>query len=159
MKKDIKQYRYDECGLSNVLIEGLQMQDDTDEACVIMPNVYGLHRLIATDLLTTKGKMRGEEIRFIRTEIGLTPKDLGELMDKGEREIKHVEKGSKSLSVIDEAWFRSLAMERLELNEGCLAADILGWCQGIRRKKGLTLQALHDPKGQPVGEYRISIAA
>lgn len=151
-----QKYKYEESGLSNVLIEGLSTQDDADEEIILIPNVYGLHKLIAEDILISPGRMKGEEIKFIRTEMGMNHEEFEKLTNCPANFWKHVESGKSKLSPINEAWFRGLAMEKLGLDKPCHSQeDIIGWCRGPRRRK-ISLQSLRDPNGQPVGEYRIS---
>ena len=44
----MKGYRYTECGLDNVFIEGIKpVVDDDKQETITIPNVRGLHRAIA----------------------------------------------------------------------------------------------------------------
>ncbi len=156
MEQINQKYKYEESGLSNVFIEGLQIQDDAGEECVMIPNIYGLHKMIAQDLLTVPGKMEGEQIRFIRTEMGLSCADIAALTGQKVNDWKDVESDKHSLSRMGEACFRTLAMEKLKLNRAS-QEEIVGWCKGKRRNK-INIQALSDPAGFPVGEYRMIAA-
>ena len=64
-------YRYDDCGLENVIIKNVKfIVDDSGDEVVCIPNVNGLHHAIATSILSRKSSMTGAELRFIRTESG-----------------------------------------------------------------------------------------
>ena len=55
-------------------INGLQIADDDGEKVTEIPNIHALHWLIAKDILESKF-INGDEIRFLRTEMGYTPKE------------------------------------------------------------------------------------
>lgn len=66
-------YRYADSGLDNVIVEGVNfVADDSGEECVMIPNINGLHRTIAHGIVVRRGSMSGRELRFIRTEMGMT---------------------------------------------------------------------------------------
>lgn len=66
-------YRYADSGLDNVIVEGVNfVADNSGEECVMIPNINGLHRTIAHGIVVRRGSMSGRELRFIRTEMGMT---------------------------------------------------------------------------------------
>ncbi|KAI94998.1 transcriptional regulator [Rhodomicrobium udaipurense JA643] len=63
-------YRYTECGLDNVIIQGVEfVTDDNGEEVVSIPNVNGLHKAIAEGILLRQAGMSGKELRFIPRRI------------------------------------------------------------------------------------------
>ena len=88
----VKGYHYTECGLKNVYIEGLPVINDDGEEIIQIPNIQELHWLIAKDILESKS-MNGDEIRFLRTEMGYTPEELSEQLNMAPRILKSIENG------------------------------------------------------------------
>ena len=87
---EVKGYHYTECGLKNVYIEGLPVINDDGEEKIKIPNIQELHWLIAKVILESKS-MNGDEIRFLRTEMGYTPEELSEQLNMTSRTLKSIE--------------------------------------------------------------------
>lgn len=109
-------YRYTECGLDNVFIEGLPpcMDDQGDEVYSIS-NPVGLHRAIATGIVQHAKGMSGKELRFLRTEMGMTQAELGKLVHRDYQTIARWEKGTHELEPMAEMIIRKHAIESLDL--------------------------------------------
>ena len=68
-------HRYDECGLDNVILKGLPVVvDDDGEEVITIPNVNMLHRVLAATVASKETGLQPKELRFLRTELGLTPR-------------------------------------------------------------------------------------
>ncbi len=91
-----KGYHYTECGLKNVYIEGLAVVNDNDEEVIQIPNIQELHWLIAKDILESKS-MNGDEIRFLRTEMGYTPEEFSKQLNIALRTLKSMENGKTKI--------------------------------------------------------------
>ena len=76
-------YHYTECGLPDVWIEGCHVEDDAGEETIRIPKVRSLHRLISKGIVSSAGTLTGPELRYLRTEMGLTQTQLGELVHRG----------------------------------------------------------------------------
>lgn len=74
-----KHYRYMECGLPNVVIEGA-VKVTTCERCgetyTSIPAIEGLHRQIAAAVIRKKGRLAPSEIRFLRKYLGWSGADF-----------------------------------------------------------------------------------
>ena len=111
-----KIYRYTECGLDNVIIEGLEVaHDDADELVYVIPNINGLHRAISESIVFRDGGMAGKELRFLRTELGLTQAELAALVHRDHQSIGRWERGECPIEGAAEALVRLLSIERLGL--------------------------------------------
>ena len=77
-----KKYRYLESGLSTVYLQGITVH--TCEHCRAeypeLPAVQVLHEAIAKDILSQRGSLRGEQLRFLRKEMGIKAKDFAEIL-------------------------------------------------------------------------------
>ncbi|WP_333823370.1 transcriptional regulator [Pinisolibacter sp.] len=121
-------YRYTESGLDNVFIEGVSfVTDDAGETCITVPNINGLHKAIATGIVRQKAGMTGREMRFLRTEIGLTQAELAVIVHREALAISRWERGEFPIDSNAEALIRLFAAQRLEL-ESIDVKDVTGWC-------------------------------
>lgn len=118
-------YHYTECGLDNVLIYGIEpkIDDDGDEVIEIA-NINGLHKAVALMIIGRHGLMSGKELRFLRTEMGLTQAELAILTHKDAQSIGRWERGEVSIDPNAETLIRLMARERLRLRLD-VAVDVM----------------------------------
>lgn len=107
-------YHYTESGLSNVYIEGLEfpVDDDGDEV-IYIPFIAALHTEILRGIVLQKGTMNSEQIRFVRTELGMTQSDLGGLLGVTGLTVGRWERGENPMDKSNETLLRKLAVENL----------------------------------------------
>lgn len=75
-----KGYHYTECGLANVWLKsGYAMRKTKYGEGVSIHDVDGLHRALARAIAGKPG-MTGAEIRFLRKQMGMSQRSLGELL-------------------------------------------------------------------------------
>jgi DNA-binding transcriptional regulator YiaG len=110
-------YHYTESGLDNVMVYGVEpcIDDDGDEV-VTIANVRGLHRAIARAIVTHQGGISGKELRFLRTEMGMTQAELAKVVHHDAQSVARWEKSERPIAPTAEALIRLLAIERLELS-------------------------------------------
>lgn len=73
-------YHYTESGLTNVwLANGFTLRKTKYGQGVSIHNVDGLHRALAR-MLAQKPRLTGAEVRFLRKEMGMSQRGLGELL-------------------------------------------------------------------------------
>lgn len=95
----MRAYRYTDGGLDNVIVEGVQfLADDDGEECITIPNIAGLHKAIASGIVRRKSSMTGRELRFLRSELGMTQAELAALVH---REPLAMSRWERSESPID----------------------------------------------------------
>lgn len=122
-------YRYTESGLDNVEILNMPVvSDDAGGKVYEVPNVNGLHKLIAHCIVTSKGSMSGKELRFIRTEMGLTQAELAELVKKDHQTVGRWERGDTSVDQNAEFLIRMLAADKLGLDLKMSVEDVARRC-------------------------------
>lgn len=109
-------HRYLECGLDNVVISGVEIvvDEDGDEAVRILA-VNDLHRVIAEGIVAHRNAMSGAELRFLRSEMGLTQTELAGLVHRDKQSIGRWERGEIEIDRTAEALIRRLAIEKLRL--------------------------------------------
>ena len=134
MTQDKAHYRYTECGLPDVWIEGLHSEDDAGEETVRIANVRSLHRLIAKGIVTSAGRLTGAELRYLRSEMGLTQAHLAKLVHRRPLTVSRWEKGQSLLEGATDAFIRILASRKLGLDE-IDPEEVSGWCMSITGEK------------------------
>lgn len=123
-------YRYTDSGLDNVIIEGANfLTDDSGEECVIIPNINGLHKAIAHGIVHRKSSMNGSELRFLRTEMGMTQSEMAALLHRESLTVSRWERGEIEIDGNAETIVRILAIQRLKLPDNADVADVAGWCK------------------------------
>ena len=109
-------YRYTDSGLDNVMIEGVNLlPDDSGDECLTIPNVNGLHKTIAHGIVVRRGSISGRELRFIRTEMGMTQAQLAEMLHREPLAISRWERGECPIDANAEALVRLHAIQTLKL--------------------------------------------
>ena len=126
MKHD---YRYDITGLDHVMLVGLELSEDEDgDPVVTIKNVNLLHRAIVHALATKPCAMSGKELRFARTELGLTQAGLSALIHVDVQKIGRWERGEYPLDTTAEIVIRMLMLQHVNDADTLPAiAVISGW--------------------------------
>ncbi len=113
-KMEGKIYRYSECGLDQVFIEGLGVViDDAGEEVYSIPNLPSLHRAIAKSIVMQKSGLSGKELRFLRTEMGLSQAELAEVFRMTRVTVNRWEHDKGEIDSNAQVVIRLLAAERL----------------------------------------------
>lgn len=122
-------YHYTECGLDNVIIEGLpEVTDDEGETVYSIPHVHGLHRAIAQGILRHERGMSGAELRFLRTELGMTQAELSRIVHVDKQTVGRWERGETEIESAKEALVRRYAMEALDIDRDTGIQEISARC-------------------------------
>lgn len=107
-------YRYDECGLDNVILVGLEVsQDDDGEASITIQNVNGLHQAIIEAIARKPTGISGRELRFVRTELGLTQAELASRIGKDVQTVGRWERNEFPIDPTALTVIRVLALQHV----------------------------------------------
>ncbi|MCY4211491.1 MAG: helix-turn-helix transcriptional regulator [Gammaproteobacteria bacterium] len=138
-------YHYTESGLPDVWIEGLRVRDDAGEPTILIPNINNLHKLIAFRIVISDGALTGAELRYLRTEMGMTQAELGELVHRERLTVSRWELGEHELDGAAEALIRVCALIKLDLDE-VDPTEISDKCKlGVHRKAPIRIDGT-DPE-------------
>lgn len=86
-------YHYKGCGLKNVYLRnGWEEKTTSRGSFVAIVDVEGLHKAIAECLVNSKPFLTGPEFRFLRKQLDMTQKSLGEIMGYDTQTIARWEK-------------------------------------------------------------------
>jgi transcriptional regulator with XRE-family HTH domain len=130
-------YHYEACGLSNIFLSGLTIGECQvcNAQSVVIPNIQELHELLAKALILKAGKLRGSELRFLRTTARLTPIAFAAQMEVSSVTILNWERAKVLRYSTDLGTRLVLASLLVNLN---LGAEISQLPSLIRRRDPLT---------------------
>ena len=149
----MKEYRYTESGLDNVVVKGARiLVDDAGEQCVTIPNVNGLHKAIASGIVYRHSTMTGRELRFLRTEMGMTQAELAAMVHREPLAVSRWERGENPIDSNAEALIRLHAVQELALGKQATVQQIAGWCVPTAKTPPLVIDG-SDPLN-----YRLELA-
>lgn len=111
-------FHYTACGLDDIyLVNGYERHDTAYGEGVSIHNIENLHRVIAEHIIERRKTLSNKEFRFLRKEMNLTQKELGELVGKDEQTIARYEKGQSPISSPVDKLVRVLYLLRMATPE------------------------------------------
>lgn len=107
-------YHYTSCGLDNIYLKnGYELPETAEGTGVAIHDMDALHRVIAKGIVDQPAPISGKEFRFLRIELDLSQRAIGELMDKSDQMIAKWEKGENSIPVLADKAIRDLYMDSI----------------------------------------------
>jgi len=143
-------YRYDECGLDNVMLMGLEVcQDDEGEDVITIHNINALHRAIVEGIARKRTGITGRELRFIRTELGITQAELADVISKDVQTVGRWERGEFPIDSTAETVIRVMALQHVE---GALPAvqEMAGWSVASSGEPPILIDATNPNDWKPL---------
>jgi DNA-binding transcriptional regulator YiaG len=124
-----REYLYTESGLDNVVIRDMHVEtDEAGEEVYAIPNIIGLHKVIARCIITRRHSIDPAELRFLRTEMGLTQAELAQVVKKDHQTIGRWERGETEIDPNAELVIRMLAAERLGIDPELSVEELAKRC-------------------------------
>lgn len=109
MEKETRDYRYTESGLSNVTLKNVQVyRCPCGNEMVEIPTIERVHQTIAEALFKKPALLTGEEIRFLRKEMGLRSVKLAHLLGVSKVTVSRWENQAKPIGPTSDRLIRSL---------------------------------------------------
>lgn len=87
-------HHFTECGLPNVWIRCRQVIDNAGEKVFIISRIGLVHKAIAREVVHSYGALNGDEIKFLRSTLGLTPAKFGKLIHRAPSTVARWERGA-----------------------------------------------------------------
>lgn len=113
-------YHYKMSGLENVYLKG----GVTEYVCpkcgtrsTAIKNVIGLHKAIALTLATTKRRLAGNELRFLREQLGFSAEEFAKMTEYNQEYIRKIESGSEVPKAPFELFLRVAALQGMKAPE------------------------------------------
>lgn len=106
-----RNYRDTESGISNVILQGVDVAvcPKCGNSDVIIPRVGKIHRAIAQALVSSPARLTGEQLRFLRTHLGLSGVELGRYLHTDKTKISKWERGEDRIGPATDRLIRLLA--------------------------------------------------
>jgi len=106
-----RNYRYAESGLSNVILQGIEIADcpKCGNSDVIIPRMAKIHRAIAQALVKSPARLTGDQLRFLRKHLGLSGDQLGSYLHTDRTKISKWERGEDRIGPPTDRLVRLLA--------------------------------------------------
>ncbi|MHA1548494.1 MAG: helix-turn-helix domain-containing protein [Alphaproteobacteria bacterium] len=84
---------YTACGLDDVyLLNGFKVSKSSRGRVTKIKNIEGLHQAIGDYLIRLKRSLTGKELRFLRTELGLSQANLAKMLGESDQTVARREK-------------------------------------------------------------------
>ena len=107
-------YHYKTCGLDGIYLKnGYEVTETAEGSAVSIHDIYSLHRVIAKGLIEKASPLTGREFRFLRIEMDMSQRAVGDLMDKTDQIIAKWEKGQNKIPVLADKAMRDLYMDSI----------------------------------------------
>lgn len=145
-------YRYTESGLDNVYLEtDVHRCSKCKESVVDIPNIYGLHEMIAEDLIKKPYLLKGKEIKFIRKFLHLKAVELAKILGVDKVTVSRWENDAKQISVANDKLIRLIYVQKYQ--EKCdIILEIIDFLEKIQptsrnRKITITKEEMQKAPG------------
>jgi DNA-binding transcriptional regulator YiaG len=107
-------YHYDTCGLDNVfLVNGYDEINTAEGKAVSIHRLDELHQVISENIVNLPRRLNGKEFRFLRIELDMSQKAMGNLMGKKDQSIAKWEKDEVTIPKLADAAIRQLYIESI----------------------------------------------
>lgn len=114
---DMAMYHYRESGLDNVwLVNGYERHKTSEGPAVSFLDIDALHHAIAKALVEKPARLAAKEFRFLRMELDLSQRALGEVIGASEQAIARWERGVTVVPAAEDRLLRALYREHAEGN-------------------------------------------
>ena len=106
-----RNYRYKESGLSNVILQGVEVADcpKCGNSDVVIPRMAKIHRAIAQALVGSPARLTGEQLRFLRKHLGWSGDQLGSYLHTDRTKISKWENEEDRIGPATDRLVRLLA--------------------------------------------------
>lgn len=104
--------KYDAVGLAGISLRQLEVRRcrDCGEVEYVIPDIQGLHRLIAKTVVEKKAALAADEIRFLRKYLGWSGTDFAEYMGTTPETVSRWEHGKMPMSPMADRLLRTMVM-------------------------------------------------
>jgi DNA-binding transcriptional regulator YiaG len=121
---------YTACGLDYVwLANGFEHRDTPHGRLTRIHNLDGLHNAIAKWIVTNPARLRGREVRFLRSMLGLSQEGLGKAIGLGQSRAtiaRWESEADKPIPKASDNWLRVVYARKAEGDrEVCKLVDLL----------------------------------
>ena len=139
-------YKYNECGLDNVLLHNITfLKDDNGDSVIEIKNIVGLHRAIAEGIISKPAVITGAELRFLRTEMCLRQSELADKLSNNHQTIGRWERGENPIDKTSDTLLRIIVKEELSIKSDEKVDDYAKYSKN-EEKKDISIDASNPKK-------------
>ena len=128
-------YRYNESGLKNVILRGIELIECPDCGAVdpVIPRMNDLHRALALAVASQPFRLQGEDVRYLRKYLNMTQDAFAKLLHIHKSNLSKWENNEDKIGEQSDRLIRTVAMA---LGDGLQkkAADVVRAFPAIREK-------------------------
>lgn len=112
MESRIGNHRYTECGLDYVILMGIESRECAacGEQELVISKIAQLHRAIAKAVVEKKGRLEGQDIRFLRKFLGLSAVDFAAQIGSKAETVSRWENNHRPISVTQDRLLRLMVL-------------------------------------------------
>jgi YgiT-type zinc finger domain-containing protein len=118
--RNVRLYHYKESGLDNVYLDNIDVQVCTscDEESPFIPRILDLHGVIAREIALQPMPLRGQDMRFLRKQLGMRAKEWAGLLRVDAATLSRSENGARQIGPQSDLLVRFLYIRLSEEREG-----------------------------------------
>ena len=138
MKQGEMIHHFTDCGLDYVwLISGFEYRDTPQGRLVRIKNIDGLHAAIGRWIVQNPSRLRGAEVRFLRSLLCLSQEGLGRMLSQSRATIARWEGDpTKPIPTGSDHWLRVVYAKKIQGDrEMCKLVDLLIGLDEIKHGK------------------------
>lgn len=141
---------FTDCGLSDVyLLGGYRWETDEEgDKVLAVDDVDGLLRAIGVDMALHRKGLAGQDIRFLRKQLGITQEELARWMNSTSQLVARWERGETNIKGAADALLRLFYLDKV----GYIAETLLG---DPGHQVSRALELLRNNTGQPKRSKRL----
>lgn len=114
-----EKYHYAECGLPNILLEGIVLRKcpECGNIMPLIPSISKLHLAIARNLIMKPGRLTAQEIVFLRKFLGWSGVDFARNMHSSSSQVSKWESGKVQMSTQAELLLREMVARGKKIDD------------------------------------------
>ena len=108
-------YHFTGCGLDYIwLLDGFERHETSHGVAVRIHDLEGLHAAIARSVVTSQERIRGQEVRFLRSMLNLSQEGLGRLLDQSRATVARWEgEPARAIPKTCDKWLRVVYTQKV----------------------------------------------
>lgn len=137
-------YHFQDCGLDYIwLCNGFEYRDTPRGRMVKIRNLDGLHAAIGRWVVNNPNKLRGQEVRFLRSMLGVSQEGLGDLLRQSRATVARWEGNrNKAIPPGSDHWLRVVYTKKAEGDFAvCKLIDLLTQLDELKHGKARRREA------------------
>jgi DNA-binding transcriptional regulator YiaG len=113
-------YHFKECGLDYIwLCNGFERRETARGEVIKINDLKGLHAAIANWIVKNPEPLRGQEVKFLRSMLGISQDALGKVLRQSRATVARWEGSpTKAIPAASDSWFRVVYSKKINGDKG-----------------------------------------